>query len=141
VTLRHDLEQRRLHLGRRAIDLVGEHEVVEDRPQRDRERSLVGLVDLRPDDVGRYEVGRELDAGEVAAHGTRQGLDRERLGEAGHALEETVPPREEAHRHSLDHPVLADEHPLDLEQDAFEDGCGVERVEGSAGGLLVHGRS
>ena len=31
LPLAHRLEQRRLHLGRRAIDLVGEHEVVEQR--------------------------------------------------------------------------------------------------------------
>jgi hypothetical protein len=31
LALLHRLEQRRLHLGRRAVDLVGEHDVGEDR--------------------------------------------------------------------------------------------------------------
>jgi hypothetical protein len=86
-------------------------------------------------------VNAPSDAGEVTAHRAGEGLDRERLGEAGHALEQTMAPSEEAHHHALDHPVLTDEDALHLEQHAFEDGRGFERVEGCAFGLLVHGRS
>jgi hypothetical protein len=35
LLLGHDLEQRGLHLGRRTVDLVGQHEVREDRPELD----------------------------------------------------------------------------------------------------------
>ena len=50
----------------------------------ERRRELAGLlvVDARADEVGRHEVGRELDAPERAAHGARERLDRQRLGEA-----------------------------------------------------------
>ncbi len=67
LALGHDLEQRRLHLRGRAVDLVGEHEVREHRPELDVEPLGRRAVDAGADDVGRDEVGRELDAGERAA--------------------------------------------------------------------------
>ena len=91
LPLGHDLEQRRLHLGRRAVDLVGEHEVGEHRAELDVERVLAGLVDAGADDVGRHQVGGELQAGERAADGRGQGLDGQGLRHAGHALEQHVP--------------------------------------------------
>ena len=69
LPLGHDLEQRRLHLGRRAVDLVGEHEVGEHRAELDVEGVLAGLVDAGADDVGGHQVGGELQAGERAADG------------------------------------------------------------------------
>ena len=42
LALGHHLEQRRLHLGGRTVDLVGEHEVGEHRAELDVERSLDG---------------------------------------------------------------------------------------------------
>ena len=141
MALGHHLEQRRLHLRRRPVDLVGEDEVGEHRAELDveRARSTVGST-CGADDVGRHEVGRELDArANVPPTTRRQRLDRERLGEAGHAFEQAVAAGEQAHHHPLDHAVLADDDPLDLEQRALEDGGGLEWVEGVDVGLLVHG--
>jgi hypothetical protein len=42
LVLLHDLEQRRLHLRRRAVDLVGEQEVAEDRAELGVEAAGVG---------------------------------------------------------------------------------------------------
>ena len=126
LPLGHDLQQRRLHLGRRAVDLVGEHEVGEDRAELGVEGVLAGLVDAGADDVGRHQVGGELQAGELAADGGRQGLDRERLRDAGHALEQHVSAGEQRDEHPLDQAVLADDDPLDLEQHPLEPG-GVDR--------------
>ena len=67
VPLGHDLEQRRLHLGGRAVDLVGEHEVREHRAPLDVELLARRAPDARADDVGGNEVGRELEPGERAA--------------------------------------------------------------------------
>jgi hypothetical protein len=63
LALGHHLEQRRLHLGGRPVDLVGQHEVGEDRAELDVE-ALVRrrAVDAGADDVGGQQVGRELDA-------------------------------------------------------------------------------
>ena len=57
---------------------------------------------------------------ERAAERRRQRLDREGLREPGDSLDEAVPAREQAHHHPLDHAVLPDDHPLDLEQRLLE---------------------
>ncbi len=53
LVLLHDLEQRRLHLGGRAVDLVGEQEVAEHRAELGVEPAGVRAVDPRADEVGR----------------------------------------------------------------------------------------
>ena len=82
LALLHHLEQRRLHLRRRAVDLVREQEVAEDGAELGVERALAGPVDARADEVGRHEVGRELHARERAAEHAGRRLDRQRLREA-----------------------------------------------------------
>ena len=73
LPLLHRLEERGLRLRRRAVDLVGEDDVGEQRPleepQLPRARGPVLLEHVGADDVGRHQVGRELDAaeGEVEA--------------------------------------------------------------------------
>ena len=126
LPLGHDLEQRRLHLGRRAVDLVGEHEVGEHRAELDVEGVLAGLVDAGADDVGGHQVGGELQAGERAADRRRQGLDGQGLRHAGHALEQHVAAGQQGDEHALDQAVLADDDPLDLEQHPLQPG-GVDR--------------
>jgi hypothetical protein len=66
LPLLHHLEQRALHLGRRAVDLVGEQQVGEHRAERGGEVAGLLVVDARADQVGRHQVGRELDALERA---------------------------------------------------------------------------
>ena len=114
LPLGHQLEHRRLHLGRRPVDLVGQHEVDEDRAELDVERLLARPVDPGADDVGRHQVGRELDPGEVAADHRRERPHGERLGHAGYALEQAVAARQQGDHQALDHVLLADDHPLDL---------------------------
>ena len=120
LALLHHLEQRRLHLRRRAVDLVREQEVAEDRPELGVEVARARPVDARPDEVGRDEVGRELDPLERAAEHLRRRLDRQRLREAGDALDQQVPAREQADEHPLEHRVLSRDHALDLEEGLLE---------------------
>ena len=54
-------------LAGRAVDLVGEHQVGEDRAERHLELAELLVVDPRADDVGRHQVGRELDPLELDA--------------------------------------------------------------------------
>ena len=131
LPLLHHLEQRRLHLGRRAVDLVGEQEVAEDRAFLGVEAAGVGAVDACADEVARHEIRRELHAPERAAEHRGGGLDRQRLGEAGDALDQEVASRDEAHEHALEHLVLARDHALDLDQRLLELGA----VVGGLGGL------
>ena len=61
----HGFEQRRLGFGRGAIDLVGQHQVGEDRPRLKSQgfrAAIVGFDDHAADDVGGHEIGRELNA-------------------------------------------------------------------------------
>ena len=122
LPLLHRLEQGALHLRGRAVHLVGQDEVREDRAERDLELAELLVEDPRPDDVRGNEVGRELDALELPADGLRERLHRHRLGEPGHALDEKMPSREEGDHHPLQQRVLADDHALDLEQHLFEGG-------------------
>ena len=120
LPLLHDLEERGLHLRRRAVDLVGEQEVAEDGAELGVEGALLRAVDPRPDEVRRHEVGRELDARERSAEHAGRRLDRQRLREAGNALDEEVTLREEADEHALEHRVLAGDDPADLEERLLE---------------------
>ena len=114
LSLLHDLEQRALHLRRRAVDLVGEQEVREHRPERRRELARALVVDAGADEVGGHEVGRELDALELPADGIGERLDRQRLGETGHALDEHVAAGEERDGQPFEQLVLPDDDLLHL---------------------------
>jgi hypothetical protein len=95
---------------------------------------LAGLlvVDARAHQVGRHQVGRELDALEAAAHGARQGLHGQRLGQAGHAFDQQVALGQHGDQHALEEAVLADDDALDLVEDLLHQ-------RGGALGLVVHG--
>ncbi len=127
LALLHHLEQGRLHLGGRAVDLVREQEVAEHRAELGVEAAAVRPVDARADEVRRDEVGRELQALEAAAEHVRDGLDGQRLGQAGDALEQDVAAGEQRHEDALEHRLLADDHPLDLEQRRLQRVVGVTR--------------
>ena len=120
LALGHHLEQRGLHLGGGAVDLVGEQEVAHHRAELDVELLLTLPVDPGADDVGGHQVGGELDAGERAADDLGEGLHRERLGHAGNALEQHVSLCEQPDEHPLHQHVLAHDDPLDLEDRAFQ---------------------
>jgi hypothetical protein len=120
LVLLHHLEQRRLHLRRGAIDLVGEQEVAEDRPELRVERAVPLPVDPRAYEIRGDEVGRELHAVERAAEDLGECLDRESLGESGNALDQEMSAGEEPYEHALEHLLLADDDALHLEQGALE---------------------
>jgi hypothetical protein len=118
--LLHHLEQRGLHLGGRTVDLVGEDEVREHRPELRLEDPLARAVHARADEVGRDEVGRELDPRELAAEHACRRLDRQRLREARNALDQQVTLGDQAHEHPLEHRVLPCDDAPDLEERLLE---------------------
>ncbi len=69
--LLHRLQQRGLGLGRRAVDLVGQHEAGEHRAVAEAELALADVEDVGADDVAGQQVGRELDAVEAGARWPR----------------------------------------------------------------------
>ena len=114
LVLLHHLQQGALDLGRRAVDLVGQEQVGEHRAQRGAELARLLVVDAGADQVGGDQVGRELDALELAADGRCERLDGQRLGQTGYALHQQVAPGEQRHRHPLEQLVLTDDDLLDL---------------------------
>ena len=109
LALLHRLQQGGLHLGRRPVHLIGQDDVGEDGPLADVELSILGVVDLGTGDVGREQVRRELDAHEGGGDAAGEGAHGERLGQAGHALDQDMAPAEEAHQEAVDERFLADD--------------------------------
>ena len=107
LALLHRLEQRGLHLGRRAVDLVRQDDLGEERPLLDVELLRLLIEDHRADEVGRQEVGRELDAGEAGVDDLGERADRQGLGQPGHALEQDVAAGEQPDEEPLHHRVLS----------------------------------
>ena len=75
---------------------------------------LVGLHDVRADDVGRHQVGRELDAAEVEVEDLAHRLDEFGLAEAGHAFEQNVAAAEHRGQRAFDDALLADDQLADF---------------------------
>jgi hypothetical protein len=120
--LLHRLEQCRLGLGGRAVDLVREQHVREHRPRHERETPLSGgrivLDDVGAGDVARHEIRRELDALELEVERPRERRDEEGLREPGHADEQAVAPGEQGDERLFDDVVVADDHLAQLGGDA-----------------------
>ena len=76
--------------------------------------------DVGADDVGRHQVGRELDAVEVEVEHLGQRADEERLAQARHALEQGMAADEQAGQDAVDDLVVADDHLADLVPDLGE---------------------
>jgi hypothetical protein len=109
----HRLEQRRLRLRRRAVDLVGEDDVGEDRAANETDDPFAGgaiLLDhLGAEDVGRHQVGRELDAVEAQVHGIGERLDQQRLRQPGNAAQQAMPAGEKCGEDLADDALLPDD--------------------------------
>ena len=120
LVLLHHLEQGRLHLRRRTVDLVGEEEVDEHRAELDVELLAAAAVDAGADDVRGQQVRRELDPGERAADDVGQRLGGQRLGQPGDGLEQAVPAGEQTDEQPLEQAALADDHLAQLEEDALD---------------------
>ena len=120
----------RLGLGRRPVDLVGQHEVGEHRALAELEPSRRRVEHDGARDVGGQQVGGELDAAEGQAGDGGQRAHSERLGHAGEVVEQHVAVGQQPGQHQLEHGALADDGPLDL----VEDGRRPRRRVGEAEG-------
>ena len=108
LALFHRLEERRLGLRRRPVDLVRKQGVGEDRPFAELERPRVLAVDAGPDNVGREQVGGELDSGEAGIERRRERPRHQRLRGARHSLQEHMPATEDGDVQPVDDLELAD---------------------------------
>ena len=123
--LLHGFEQRRLRLGRRAVDFVGQQDVRKNRARHEGPGAAAGggvlFDDVGAGDVGRHQVGRELDALEDQAERLRQRAHQQRLGRSRQAGDQAVAAHEQGDQHLLDHLVLSDNHLADFAHDAAVD--------------------
>ena len=120
LVLLHRLEQRRLRLRRRAVHLVGEDQLREDRAGMELERARLAVVDRHAEDVGGQHVARELDAVEPQAERAREHVREGGLADAGQVLDQQVAAREQARERHADLALLAEDDPAGLLDDALE---------------------
>lgn len=73
----------------------------------------VAEQNLAVGNIGRQQIGRELDAAEIRAQILRQAFDRTCLREAGQSFEQNVAVGEQRYDDALDHAVLPDYIPAD----------------------------
>jgi hypothetical protein len=109
----HRLQQRGLHLGRGAIDFIGQDQVVENRPALEFESAFLGAVDLGAGQVGRQQVRGELDAVEIAFDAVGQHLDGGGLGQARRAFHQQVAVTEQGHGQAAHQALLANDQLVD----------------------------
>ena len=137
----HRLQQRRLGLGGRPIDLVGQQQVGEQRPGL-KSQALAVLVlhqQVRADDVGGHQVGGELHAAKLQVEHLSQRADEVRLADARHAFQEHVPSGQKRDQRVLDHAAQLDHDLLHLAADGGElpaehlDGLGPRYLVGLRG--------
>ena len=138
LPLLHGFKKCGLNLGRCPVHLVGKDEVSEDRPLPQRPIPGLGVVDLGAQKVRGQKVRGELDASKAAAHGPRNRLDGEGLGEARHAFQQDMAVGQESDEQASDQGFLPHDHAFhfldDIAQeaaflfDALGKGCQVLHV-------------
>ena len=108
----HGFQQRGLSLRRRAVDFVGQDDVVKQRAVDEAKLALAGafvfLQNFGAGDVGGHQVGSELDAGERHRQAASERADHQRLGEARHTFEQTVSTAKQGDEQLVDDVVLSD---------------------------------
>jgi hypothetical protein len=120
LPLLHALEQRRLRLRARPVDLIGEHDVGEDRAGTEFEVAPLLIEDVDAGDIAGKQIGGELNAPEGAVHRPRDGLGEHRLADAGYVLDEHVTLRHQPHEGQPNLPALALDDAFDVRLDPFE---------------------
>src|SRR5919109_647619 len=115
LRLGHRLEQRGLRLRHRAVDLVHEDDVGEDRPRPELEVPLPLVVDRQAGDVGGLQVRRALDPRRGrTVDALRDRPCKHRLRRARHVLQEHMAAAGEGGENEADLVLLAADDVLDV---------------------------
>ena len=107
-------------LGGRAIDLVGENQVGDQRAFLELHLVAPALgfdQDRRALDIRRHHVGSELDPREADVDRFTQGADENRLAESGYAFEQYVSTDQQRCKSSVDNRFLSDDDVLNRQFD------------------------
>ena len=124
----HRFEQGRLCPRCRAVDLVGDDDVVKDRPWLESKGAVLSLVDGDAGDIARKQVRCALDAGHRAAHAPGQCSCKHGLAHARHILDEEMPPCQQAGNYPINRRCVTEEDGGDILTELVYD-------------LSVHGRA
>ena len=116
----HHLEKGGLCLRRRTVDLVGQHDVREDRTVVELEPVFALVVDLHTSDVGWQKIWGELDALQRTVDRFGEGASQRRLANAGDVFDEKMAVSEHAGDREANHVGLAFYHLLDVGDDLVE---------------------
>ena len=130
LPLLHHFQQRRLGLGRRPVDLVGEQQVGEGRPLAHPEVAALAVEQGVAGDVRGHQVGGELDALKVQLQHPRQAARQQRLAEPGHAFDQHMAAGDQGDQHLPGDRRLAHQHLVELLFDAARQGAGLFRLAG-----------
>ena len=114
LALLHRFEQGRLCLRWRPVDLVAEEQVGERRAGPELEGAGALVVDRAARDVGRHQIGSELDARELHRADLREGASDQRLRHTRVVLDQDVAVGEQPEQDELQRLALADHRPFDL---------------------------
>ena len=106
----HGFQQRRLRLGRGAINFVRQDDVGKDRAGLEIKALLDLIENAGAHDVRGKQVRGELDPLERAVEGIRESLREGRLAHPGHVLDQQMAFGQQGHKREADHFVLAANH-------------------------------
>ena len=113
--LLHRLEQGRLGLGRRAVDLVGQQQLAEDRPAGQREAAMVWKLNrLAPMMSPGIRSGVNWMRPKSSPSARAKHVREQGLGRARRPFEQDVPAGEQGDQHQVDRLLLADDRLADL---------------------------
>ena len=121
LALPHRFQERGLGLRRRTIDLVGKHDLRDDRSLMELEVACLLVVDRNAGHVCGEQVGCELDAAEAAAGRSRQASRQNRLTYARHILDQHVASAHQRDEGETNGFRLAYDDALDVLEDALRD--------------------
>src|SRR5437016_4043873 len=117
LLLLHRFQQGRLRLGRRAVDLIGEQDLREDRPLAELELLRRWAVDVDARDIGGEQVRRELQTLEAATQRAGERLRQHRLAHPGHVFDQDVAAAQQRNHAQFDLRGFADEYTADVFHD------------------------
>ncbi len=83
----HCLQQRRLHLGRRPVDLVRQYQMIEQGAGLEYKTGILRVKHLAAGQICRQQIRGELDASETPLDSASKRLDGTGFGKAGSAFD------------------------------------------------------
>ncbi len=107
LPLFHDLEQCRLRLCRRAVDLVDQNDIAENGSLLELETAFPRIENGSPDHIAGHQIRRELDTRKADRNDFAEQFGRKRLGHSRYAFDQDMAVRQDSRKQQLDHLIPA----------------------------------